>query len=35
MQQILAAYSEAELVGAIVTVSGSRIRFSRSPAARL
>jgi len=29
MQQILAEHSEAELIGAIVTVSGSRIRFSR------
>lgn len=31
MEQILGSHAEAELAGAIVTVSGSRIRFSRAP----
>lgn len=30
MAQILGTHAEAELVGAIVTVNGSRIRFSRA-----
>lgn len=30
MEQILGSHAEADLAGAIVTVSGSRIRFSRA-----
>ncbi len=30
MAQILGSHAEAELAGAIVTVRGSRIRFSRA-----
>lgn len=30
MEQLLGSHAEAELAGAIVTVSGSRIRFSRT-----
>lgn len=32
MEQVLARHGESDLAGAIVTVRGSRIRFSRRPA---
>lgn len=35
MEQILARHSEADLAGSMVTVRGSRIRFSRGPAGTL
>jgi hypothetical protein len=31
MEQILAGRTEAEMSGAMITVTGSRIRFSRRP----